>query len=293
MKIQILTDSSCDLSIDYINANKDIIKVISMPIQMDGKGFDDDFGENSDIKEFYAKLREGVVSKTSQIVPNVFENIFEENQSAGIKTIYIGLSSQLSGTFANAILAKNMVEEKLKSSGFIFITNNMSGSIGTGGSVIKAVEFVRNGWDAKDINDWLEEHMFNLHHWFAVDDLQYLKRGGRISHMSAAVGGVLNIKPVLTVNEQGQIIMYKPVRGRKKSIKLLSSKLSNYKDDNLTDFVLIGHGDCYEDALALKEALSEHWDSDKIHISQLSYTISTHVGPDMLALSFFGKDRRK
>ncbi len=226
-------------------------------------------------------------------MPTVFESIFEQNQSSGIYTIYIGLSSKLSGTYTNSILAKNLVEEKLGQTGYIFTPDIMSGSIGTGLSVMKAMELIGKGYAAKQISDWLEEHRMNLHHWFAVDDLQYLKRGGRISHMSATVGGVLNIKPVLTVNESGNIIMFKSVRGRKKSIKLLANHLSEYADVNMFDTIMIGHGDCYDDALSLKEALSEYWDDSKIVISQLSYTISTHVGPDMLALSFWGVDKRK
>ncbi len=293
MKIQILTDSSCDLSIEYINQHSDIIRVISMPIQIDGKSFSDDFGETSDLKYFYERLRAGAVSKTSQIVPSVFEEVFEQNQKNEVYTIYIGLSSQLSGTFSNAILAKNIVEEKLGTSGFIFLTDNMSGSIGTAISVMKAVELIKEGLSAAEINNWLEEHTMNLHHWFAVDDLQYLKRGGRISHMSATVGGVLNIKPVLTVNELGNITMFKPVRGRKKSIKLLVNQLQQYADRDIFDKVLIAHGDCYEDAIVLKEAISEYWDESKIIISELSYTISTHVGPNMLALSFWGVDKRE
>ncbi len=293
MKIQILTDSSCDLPIEYIKEHSDIIQVVSMPIQIDGEDFSDDFGKTSDLKKFYNRLREGAIAKTSQIVPAVFETVFEENQSSEIYTIYVGLSSQLSGTFSNAILAKNLVEDKLGQTGFIFITDNMSGSIGTGVSVMKAVELIKKGFSAKEINDWLEKHKRNLHHWFAVDDLQYLKRGGRISHMSATVGGVLNIKPVLTVNEQGHITMYKPVRGRKKSIKLLANQMKEYADKNMFDTIIIGHGDCYDDAMSLKEAISEDWDSDKIIISELSYTISTHVGPNMLALSFWGYDNRK
>ncbi len=293
MKIQILTDSSCDLPREYIKEHAEYIRVLGMPIQVDGGDFIDDLGENTNAQLFYDNLRNSVFAKTSQIVPSVFQNVFEENIKNEIYTIYIGLSSSLSGTYNNAVLSKNMVEEHTGKKDYIYLPDIQSASVGTGICVMKAMELIDNGCSATDISEWLVSHEKNIHHWFAVDDIEYLRRGGRISHTGAKVATVLNIKPVLTLNDEGNIVLCKSVRGRKKSIKFLFSKVKDYADSNLFDKIIIGHGDCYDDALVLKETLSEIWDINNIIISQLSYTISTHVGPDMLALTFLGEDTTK
>ncbi len=293
MKIQILTDSSCDLPLEYIRQHENKIQLIGMPIEIEGHDFIDDLGEHTDVKLFYDNLRNGVFARTSQIVPSLFEKVLRKNVDNDVKTVYIGLSSSLSGTFNNVLLAKNIVEEDTGKEGYIFTPDILSGSVGTGMAIMKAVALIEEGWEAQQISEWLEQNAYHIHHWFAVDDLEYLRRGGRISHISATVGVVLNIKPVLTINDEGKIVLHKSVRGRKKSIKLLAAHLKEYSDNNIFDKIMIGHGDCYEDAVALKNILSEFWNPEDIIVSQLSYTISTHVGPNMLALSFWGCDSRE
>lgn len=291
MDIQILTDSCCDLPQEYLKENKDIVNVLGMPILIEGKSFLDDLGENTDLKEFYDRLRGGSFASTSQIAPLIFEEIFQTNQERGIKTIYLGLSSGLSGTLNSAILAQNAVEERTKKKGWIFNPNALAGSVGLGVLIIKVVELVKENWSASKIVSWIEEHKLEVQHWFAVNDLAYLKRGGRISTVTATVGTVLNIKPILIVNHQGVIKPFQNVRGRKKSIKFLAEQFKSYRKEDICSLVIIGHGDCYEDAKALKEEVQEFFPSNQIMISRLAHTIASHVGPDMLAIAFFGEKR--
>lgn len=292
MTIKVLTDSCCDLPMEYMKKNVDFIELVGMPIHIDDMDFLDDLGENTSLESFYNRIRTGAMASTSQITPVVFEEIFTKNHLKGKETLYIGLSSGLSGTMNNALLAKNMVIEKYPDAK-IHIPDIVSASVGQGVLVMHAVSMIQVGETTEYIMDWIEENKFNTQHWFAVDNLEYLKNGGRISPAVAKIGTMLSIKPVLTVDYEGKLKLYQNIRGRKKSMKFLASKLMQHLSPNKSGKVLIGHGDCVNEAQALKELIIDTVDEENIVISNLAHTIATHVGPDMLAIAFIGHKREE
>ncbi len=292
MTIKVLTDSCCDLPLDYMKRNCNHVELVGMPIHIDDMDFLDDLGEKTDLGAFYDKIRTGSMASTSQISPLVFEEIFIKNHLDSKETIYIGLSSGLSGTMNNALLAKNMVMEKYPDAK-IHIPDIVSASIGQGVLVMHAISMIQKGKASDDIMNWIEENKFNTQHWFAVDNLEYLKNGGRISPAVAKIGTLLNIKPILTVDYEGKLKLYQNIRGRKKSIKFLASKLDQHLNSDATGKVLIGHGNCVNEAHTLKSMISDKVDEKDIVISNLAHTIATHVGPDMLAIAFVGGKREE
>lgn len=290
MNIKIITDSSCDLPFEYIENNKDILECIGMPIQIEGKEYIDDLGRSFEHDEFYNLLRAGIMPTTSQINAYRFEDAFKENLKKENKIIYIGFSSNMSGTFQSAKIGKDSAMEDFPN-GEIYLVDTLAASIGLGVLVMTAIDLARKGNSIDYIVNYIEENLIKTNHWFGVDDLNYLKNGGRISSASAMVGNMLNVKPLLTVDENGKLSPYGKVRGRKKSIQFLKDKLVENYEDNKTEKIIIGHGNCVGDALLLKKNIEEIGISKDIVISQLSMTIASHVGPNMLALAFIGKKR--
>lgn len=290
MTIKILTDSCCDLPIEYLKENADIIDLLGMPIHIDGEDFVDDLGENTDLSSFYDKLRDGKMASTSQITPLMFETAFRKNWEQGAQTIYLGLSSGLSGTMNNANLAKTMIEDEMPEAK-IFVPNTVSASVGQGIQIVYAVNMIREGKSAEEIVVWLESNKLKTQHWFAVDNLEYLKNGGRISPAVAKIGTMLSVKPILRVDNEGKLKLYQNVRGRKKSIKYLAGKVEAFASDHPEMLVMIGHGDCIEDAKKLKSLIEENVDPSRVILSNLAHTIATHVGPDMLGVAFVAGQR--
>jgi len=288
--IKILTDSCCDLSLEYLSEHRDYLKLVGIPINVDGKEFIDDMGDSFSHDEFYSYLRKGIMPTTSQISPIEFYDIFKTNHENGDETIYIGFSSGLSGTNNNAVLAKNMIIEDFKDSK-VHIIDSVSASIGLGVLLLYVIEMINNDKSYEEIVKWVEEYKLQCNHWFAVTDLDYLKKGGRIPPALAAVGSLLNIKPILTMDNDGKLKSYSKVRGRKKSLKYLVDKLQSALDLNKGNKVLLGHGNCPEDAEVLKNMIMENNSNVEITVTELSATIATHVGPDMIAIAFLGEDR--
>jgi len=242
------------------------------------------------LSAFYDKLRAGKMASTSQITPLTFETVYRNNYEVGAETIYMGLSAGLSGTMNNANLAKTMVLED-QPEAKIHIPNTMSASVGQGIQIVYMVNMIRAGKDSEEILQWVEDNKLRTQHWFAVDNLEYLKNGGRISPAVAKIGTMLNVKPVLHVDNDGKLKLFQNVRGRKRSIKYLAGRLDAFIDENPDMIVIIGHGDCMKDAEKLKELVGEKIDPSKIIVSNLAHTIATHVGPDMLALAFIAGSR--
>lgn len=288
MRVKILTDSCCDLPISYLDAHKDVLSFVGMPITVGNRNFRDDLGRHESLEFFYNELSSGTNASTAQITPNDFYNLFCEAVNAGETLIYIGLSSGISGTYNNALMAKQMIEDD-GINGDIYIINDFAASIGLGLMIMDVVEAVEEGQSGDEIVQWLEAKKYDYHHWFIIDDLHYLKRGGRIPPTLAAVGTALNVKPILTVDAYGKLIKHANVRGRKKAIKYLVKKFetSTFKEGR----IIIGHGNCYEDAQLLKDKILEKNQKVEVVISNLSATIACHVGPKMLGVGFVAESR--
>jgi len=290
MSTFLIVDSCCDLPLSYIEANHDVLEVIGMPVHIDGMDYFDDLGKTLSHDDLYEKLRQGMVASTAQINVFRFAELFKEKLRTYDNLIYIGFSSGMSGTYNNALQSIDIVKEEYPDAD-IRVIDSKSASIGQGLIVIRAVELLRENNDVDQIEQWVNASKLDVNHWFAVDDLNFLKAGGRVSSAEAAVGTLLSVKPILIVNHSGQLKPYGKVKGRKKSIKFLLDKFKEHYVHESFDQVIIGHGNAIEDAQQLKDMLSPLVSEEKIMITELSATIASHVGPGMLAMSFMGNLR--
>ncbi|GAB6107165.1 DegV family protein [Fusibacter bizertensis] len=290
MNIRIITDSCCDLPLEFVEANQDLLQVLGMPIQIQGREIIDDLGKTFDRSQFYSLLRQGIMPTTSQINTYRFEKAFTEAIDEGKEIVYLGFTSGMSGTFNSANIAKQIILED-EAHATIELVDTLSASIGQGIIIVEALKLARAGKNAGEIAQWAEQIKLKTHHWFGVDDLNYLRNGGRISHVSALVGTMLNVKPTLGVDHDGRLKPYGNVRGRKKSIAQLASKFNqHYCMDNIST-IIVGHGDCKEDATLLANAIKAFDPKADILVSELSMTIASHVGPNMIAVAFIGDER--
>lgn len=291
MKTILLTDSCCDLPYKYVKNKKEVLDIIGMPINIGAENFVDDLGEANYVHlEFYNQLRSGIVPKTAQIAPIDFYNKFKQYHLAGKSTIYLGFSAGMSGTYNNALIAKNMVLEEYPDAEITVIDSN-SASIGLGVLTIHVVDMILDGNTYSDIVDWINNNKMTSQHWFAVCDLMYLKNGGRIPPSIATIGSLLNVKPILTVCKEGKLKSYSKVRGRKKSLRYLIEKAKKNSENRPETTILIGHGNCLKDAEYVKALVEEEIKGSEVIISEISATIATHVGPNMIALAFLGGNR--
>lgn len=288
----LLTDTCCDLPLKYVEDNQDILKLVGMPIELDGQNYVDDLGKEFKHEFFYQKLEEGVFPKTSQINTLVYLDVYRNAYLEGNGVIVVGLSSGLSGTINNAILAKDMLLEEYPDAD-ITVIDTVSASGGLGVLVAEAISYARSGKTKDEVVDWINKNLLKVNHWFAIDDLEHLRRGGRIPTAIAIVGTALNIKPILIVAHDGRIKSYDKVRGRVKSIRYLYERFCQYIGEAEERIVCIGHAHCEEDAITLRDMILETHNPKEIIVAELSATIATHVGPGMIAIAFIGKQDRE
>jgi DegV family protein with EDD domain len=292
VELKILTDSSCDLPLKYVEENAHILQLIGMPIHIDNEEYIDDLGKTLTHDFFYKKLSEGVFPTTSQINLLVFLEHYKKCYEKGEALIYLGLSSGLSGTMNNAVLAKNMFLEEHDDAD-ITIVDTIAASGGLGALVAHVVELAKEGKSKGEILTWIDDHILKINHWFAIDDLEHLKNGGRIPAAIALVGTALKVKPILTIAHNGKIKSYASVRGRHKSIKYLYDKFTENIEEVEHKHVFICHAHCIEDAQKLEELILKEYKPKELYITELSATIGTHVGLGMLAVAFVGKNIRE
>lgn len=292
MSLKILTDSSSDIPLSYIEENAHILQFLSMPIHIEDEEYIDDLGKTLKHDYFYEKLRNGVFPTTSQINLLVFLDYFKKSHEKGDEIIYLGLSSGLSGTMNNAILAKKMILEEHEDAN-IHIIDTVAASGGLGSLVVHVVELVKEKKSTQEILGWINNNVLKFNHWFAIDDLEHLKKGGRIPPAIAFVGTALKVKPILTIAHDGKLKSYASVRGRIKSIRYLYDKFSEHIGDEKNKHVFVCHAHCHEDALKLKELIQQGHNPKAIHVTELSATIGAHVGIGMLAVAFLGDDVRE
>lgn len=285
----IITESTADLPVDIIDELG--IKVIPMTFDIEGKSYLN-YPDNRDldIREFYEKLRKGEKSTTSLVNTAYFIDLFEPILKSGQDILYIAFSSGLSGTYNASLLAAEELKEKYKDSKIVCI-DSKAASLGEGLIVYTAAKKKQEGMNIDDLNEWLLENILKLCHWFTVDDLYHLKRGGRISALSATLGTALNIKPVLHVDDEGHLIPVSNVRGRKKSLHGLVEHMVETCVNPEKQVVFIGHGDCIEDAEYVGKLVKEKFDVKDVVINDIGPVIGSHSGPGTVALFFFGTER--
>ncbi len=283
----IYTDSACDIK-------PEMLAEWGVPYQNLTFRFNGDDTEYSneemDVTTFYNKMREGGVAKTAAVNVDTFANQFEEILKNGLDILYIGFSSGLSTTYNSGRLAAEQLKEKYPERKIITV-DTLSASAGFGLLVYLATEQKKNGASIEEVAAYVEDLKFRMCHWFTVDDLEYLKRGGRISPTVAFVGNVLGIKPVLHMDNEGHLINKFKVRGRKTAVAALADKYNELAEDPTGGTVFISHGDCLKDAEELANILrTKHGVEVKV-ITDVGPVIGAHSGPGTLALFFVGNAR--
>lgn len=288
MAIKIVTDSSCDLGIKFIEENN--IELIPLLLNLDGEIIKDDLGKSLGYREFYEKLRAGSMPSTSQINIYTFEEKFKELLDKGYEILYIGLSSALSGTFNSANMARNNILEE-NPNAKIAVVDSISVSMGLGMLIKKACKMIEEGKMLEDIVQWIEENKNKVIHAILVDDLKHLKRGGRVSASTAAVGSILNIKPLLKLNNSGAVEASEKIKGKKKGLKRLASIIKENAINIENEILYIMHGDVLEEAQYLKEIILQELNFKDVKVEYIGTVIGTHGGPGTIATVFWGNER--
>ena len=283
---QIITDSGCDLPQSLL----DTLGVKSVPLYVNFRGAEQPDSVDESIKELYDGLRGGEKATTSAVNPDRWAAMIEHSLAEGKDAVVIVFSSGLSTTYQSAVIAGQELTEKYPDRK-VYVVDSLCASLGQGLLVWYACRKRDEGMSAPELAKWLEENRRNLCHWFTVDDLMYLKRGGRVSAVTAVIGTMLSIKPVLHVDDEGHLINVSKARGRKASILALANKLKELGDGFDNSTVFISHGDCQEDAQYLAEKLKAEYGVKEVVIGYVGAVIGSHAGPGTLAFFFLGKHR--
>ena len=227
---------------------------------------------------------------TSQINEYRFTEKFKELLKQKRPIIYIGMSSGISGTFNSSKLAKNAILSEFQEADITLI-DSKSSSIGLGILVYYACKMAQEGFSKDEIINWVDNNRLKMNHWFMVEDLKHLKRGGRISSSKAVIGTLLEVKPIIYIEDQGELKNVTNVRGRKKAIKYLVERFRERAVDKENQVIGISHGNCIEDAKLLKKMIDREFPNNKFIINTLGMGMATHCGSGMLSLCFLGNKR--
>ena len=285
----IITDSTVDLPRDLTTELS--VEVVPLKFNIDGKEkYDYPYSENMNIKEFYDNLRNGKTSSTSQVNPNEFVEVFSKHLEDGKDILYIAFSSGLSGTFASAKIASEELRNKYPERN-IKIIDSLCASMGEGLVVYIAAKMKKEGKTIFELENWINNNKLSVCHWFTVDDLNHLKRGGRISSIGAFLGSMLHIKPILHVDNSGLLKLVTKVRGRQRSLEFLADKIGELGLDIKNQTIFISHGDCPEDAEKLKDIIEKRFEVKEVKINTIGTVIGSHAGPGTVALFFIGEER--
>jgi len=284
----ITTDSNSDLPLSYIEEKK--IGVISHYYDLEGVTY----GEDNLLspKEFYDRMRKGVMPTTMASNPAVIREVFQGYVDQGLDVLHISFSSALSGGYSNvSVGAAEICEENPGAK--IMVVDTMNVSLGEGMVIMKAVQMKEQGKSLEEIAAWIEEHKLEFCVQFTVDDLFHLHRGGRVSKATAIVGTMINVKPILYVNNEGALVSLSSTRGRKKSlitiVDNMIERMGKYKDSD--DVICVVHGDAPEDAEFVVNLIKEKLNRDKIMVNTVSPSIGAHSGPGALGICFMGEKR--
>lgn len=284
----IITDSSCDLPAEL--AQKLEIEVVLLSVSLENNEYKNYLDEREiTFSDFYKRLREGANAVTSAANMGDFITRFTTYLEEGKDILYIGFSSALSGTYQNGVLAANELKEKYPDRKICCIDSKCA-SLGQGLLVYLTALQRENGAGFDEACDFAAKTAPRICHWFTVDDLFFLKRGGRVSSATAIVGSMLNIKPVLHVDDEGRLINMSTARGRKASIKAIFAKARDTSDSISDQTVFISHGDCIDDARYLESMLKELGVKNVV-INHVGPVIGAHSGPGTLAVFFLGPTR--
>lgn len=283
-----MTDSDSDLPLSYKLEHD--IPVVYMPYALDGKEYFDDLGQTLDHKTFFDQMRAGAQPSTSALNETVYLEYFEPILAEGKDLLFVAFSSQMSATINAVYAARETLKAQYPEQKFIVVdTLSISGPMTV--LIMKAHEMYRSGAPMEEVAQWLEDNKLRAQAWFTVDDLKYLKRGGRISPTVAAVGTLLDLKPILTETLEGKLASASNVRGRRKAIATMVDKtVENIVDPTEAPIILL-HADALADAEKLRDQLAAKLPGADLQIHSVGPVIGAHAGPGTLAVCFLGKKR--
>lgn len=280
MTVKLFADSASDLPAAYFNEHN--IELLPLKVHIDGQDYEDLV--NIEPKTVFNKIREGHMPKTSQVSPDLFMKKFTELAESNQSGIYIAFSSQLSGTYQTAVMIRDQVKEEHPALDLTIIDSRCA-SLGYGLVVMKAAELLQNGGSKEEIIEASRFHSEHMEHLFTVEDLEYLAKGGRVSKASAFLGGLLNIKPLLHV-EDGKLVPIEKLRGKKKLLKRILDLMEERGEDLSNQVIAISHGDDEELALEMKKLVQEKFSPKDVYISIIGCAIGSHTGTGTLAIFF-------
>lgn len=290
MDYKIIINTTSDLPMDYIKEND--LGLMKLSYIFGEDEYSGETGKELTEKVFYDRLRNGELPTTSQVNPDQAKRVIEENLKSSKNLLILCFSSGLSGTYQSVKIAVDEILEERNDVNIIAI-DSLAASLGEGLFVHKAVENKKNGMSFEENAKWLEDNKLNVVHCFTVDDLFHLYRGGRVKKGAAIVGSLINIKPILHVDNEGHLINLSTIRGRKKALKALvdymGEHMGSWKDKN--DIVFISHSDCEEDAKFVADEIKERFGIENFLINYIGPTIGSHTGCGTVALFFMGDVR--
>ena len=286
MSYRIITDSGCDLPENMYGE----LGVSMIPLTLNFRGQEHTDLSEPFIKALYQSMRDGESASTAAVNPDGWASVMEPVLAAGEDILVLTFSSGLSTTYQSAVIAASDLKEKYPQRK-IFVVDTLCASLGEGLFVWHACKKRDEGMSLEELTAWCEDNKLKLCHWFTVDDLMYLKRGGRVSAATALVGTMLQIKPVMHVDNEGHLIKVGTARGRKASINALAAKMGETVLPGVNDTVFICHGDCMDDAQYLASLVKEKYGVKEVLIYYTGAVIGSHSGPGTLAVFYLGEHR--
>lgn len=285
----IVTDSSADLPASLVQELG--VEVLPLSFTVQGKtyhNYPDD--REMDPKVFYKMLRDGEMATTSAVNVAEYTNMLEPLLQAGKDVLVLAFSSGLSTTFSSSAIAVDELREKYPERK-VYTVDTLCASLGQGMLVWLAVQEQRKGRSIEEVRDWVVSHKLSICHQVTVNDLHFLKRGGRISATTAVVGSMLQIKPIIHVDDEGHLINIGKTRGRAAALKALVDKMELTAVDPADQTVFISHGDCLEDAEMVAQMVRDRFGVQTIYINYVGPVIGAHTGPGVVALFYVGSER--
>ena len=289
MGYQIFTDATADFN-EELFLGLPNLEIIPMEVLVGGGAYIYGPKGNLTVRQFYKMQREGAFASTSQISPENYRTSFEPFLKAGQDVLYLGFSSGMSGTMNSAFICKQELEEEYPERKIICV-DTLCGSVGLALLVVEALRRQSKGMEIEELAAWVSANCINVCHWFTVDTFEHLRHGGRVSNVAAVTGSVLNIKPLLHVDEEGKLKVVEKPRGHKTALKSTLAKMEASWDSDKGNLVMIGHGDCPERAKECKQKILEQYPYADVHIADIGPIIGAHTGPGMLAVIYWGSNR--
>ena len=284
----LISDNTCDLEDSFYEKNH--IETLMLPYSIDDVVYTKETAVS--FKDFYDSIRAGKMPTTMACNPEDYMNGFRKYLEQGTDIIYLAFSSGLSSSYSNSVIAAEELSDEFPDRKII-IVDSLCASGGEGLLLYKAVLKRDSGATIEELAEYIESIKLNICHYFTVNDLFHLHRGGRVSKATAIVGTLINVKPVLHVNDEGKLVSLFNVRGRKKSLQALVSAMEDSTKEPPVDndICIITHGDCEDEANALAEELKTKFGVKEVIVSYASQTIGAHTGPGLIALFFMGNSR--